>query len=695
MLLLLPLALAAGCHRASPPPPASVDPASTAPEAPNQAAEPVIITEPGQPRYVGASTFEPARAAATIPVFAAKADLSNLVNREALSGFGAKHRDLLAANGFVAMPVADETLESVYLRNAADKLPSLLTSDALLCAFDRLADSVRARLEQADLPALLTATVLTLTERCTAQLAAAPSPNLKDAARRNTACFAVAASLLGVPVRVEAGAGAMAQAELALLKAGARAHSEVFGEEIDYALYRPGTGDSRQVRYDAACQWLGLAGWHADAEQPRATRMLLLLIHALGTPPDRALRQMEALADTRHYLVGAEPARLAPAFSAAAAVYSAKRRLADYDDMDRLRAVAKRLRQPLVLLPRPARLDDRVLTALSPASPSGLPSGLLVMQALGQSRAEWLAGTGYAVGAKLPAYAEALRRLRDELAAVDPRRWESDLAHGRLWASAPLDRRPTAGWPAWQQSAAWADKSLLTMLAVWSASRHRPDGAEPGVTVTASTPSTNVPPSYVEPAPDVYARLAQLAQALSIGLRGHGLLDADAETQTDRFTTLCLLAKRLSETELRNESLNAVDLKRLAGIGAELATIGADEDRLARPTMATAVAALGGTKLWEAVGPVQVVYAVVPDRGKLYVARGALLSYHEFTAPALNDTAWRGLVADGTAPGQPEWAASYLLANPFRPGLPTAKAAPFPPPALGAPTPSPPPPSPR
>jgi hypothetical protein len=291
---------------------------------------------------------------------------------------------------------------------------------------------------------------------------------------------------------------------------------------------------------------------------------------------------------------------------------------------------------------------------------------------LDQPRAESLMTDGYAVSAHLPAYREALGTARARLAKLDDAAWRADLPSGRLWAARALP--VGGGGPVWQRTAAWADKTLVTSLAAWAAGRRRaaPGPVAPEV-VEPEAKSADHPPAYVEPAPETYHRLAALAEALAAGLRRHDLLPIEQTARLSALTRFCAFLERVSATELSNHSLAAPDRAELAGGADELERLLLAPD--GRGRRVSALADLGG-QVQAGVGPVLALYVVIPDNGKLYLARGAALSYIECRAEPLDDERWCAMIDEGLAPGQPEWAASFVTANPSEPRLPLAGAPP-------------------
>jgi len=68
--------------------------------------------------------------------------------------------------------------------------------------------------------------------------------------------------------------------------------------------------------------------------------------------------------------------------------------------------------------------------------------------------------------------------------------------------------------------------------------------------------------------------------------------------------------------------------------------------------------------LYEATGTADAMYVLVEIDGKVYLTRGATLSYYEFVNPLgqrLTDEEWQQRLEKGNAPGRPSWMLPLLL----------------------------------
>lgn len=685
VLLALPLALL-GCR----PTPEPVAPATPPVEITVDPDPP--IASPGD---LGRAWFQPAAPyeAVELKVSAAgrrPAKLDDVANLDDFSFLDETARARLAQSGIVATPVPDPTPSDVYRRNSAERRASFVTIDALLDTFDRLADATSELLENGPLPERLSQLTLTMLSRSQAQFETVAGSEWKDAARYNSAYFAMAASLLGVESRVEPGAARLARRELELRAKPARPRgSTLFPYQLSDPTSPEVPTDSTEAitRYRDTLAWYRATPFATDyvdergdrVEATRLHRQLLLLTHALVQPTDEPLRGWRELDQTLAFLDGT-PDGLGPAeiFAAAAAVYGEHRRLRDYDATGKLPEFAARLsavstpgagavgrNQPgrvrVQLFGPPSAPERGVLQPLAELTPPDL--GLALLSALGQPRAaDYLDRTDRPLRV-------ALGQASERAAETEAATWRSSLGSGRLWVVAGLTTQPTSQHPWQQRQPAWQDRLLVTSLATWVSARHRRTGRLGHPTATAPVAPAGEPPvAWLEPEPAALGRLGYLAEALSAGLEQSGLQTPELAAAWRAFGNLLAALEQMARRELAGEALSAGEQEKLAYVGDELRWI---LDGLGAGSEPEAVA----TDLGVGLGPLQVVYAVVPHNGQPYLARGAVFSYLNGlpTDPPWDDATWRRELAGGEAPAQPAWVGSYVIPNRFAPELPGAE----------------------
>lgn len=653
---------------------------------------------------------QPAATQATVPRYTLQANLKQVANLASYPTLTAEERRRLGAVGFVASPTTEPQLDGIYRDALADRRPLFITADVPLYAFHRVLADTRRRLESESLPAALTALTLTLLERSMEQYQVLASVDLKEAARRNLAYLGVAGSLLGIPLELEAGAAALVQQETQRL-AGTAGPDAIFPYAVLVEPASPSSGDERLDRCRRALAWYRGAPLATDytsaAGQPTpawgVVRQLLLLSHALAAPPDAPLGRWHNLADTLRFLDGGGgELDLTAVLVAATEVYGPRRSLRAYEDFAKLQAFAARLADALPpaltppgrepgrpgpvgcrLLDRPRRPDDAIFAELTLPTRREVASGVELFAALGSPRAADLVQHAFRLPALAPRYATIAADLQQRLDAFAPTVWKRDLAWARLWAAVPLDPPTTKGRPAFQQSAAWRDRALLTTLANWAASRCRPPLAPPGAPAPQVLPEplAQPPVAYVEPVPEVYSRLRWLSARTVTGLEAHGLLTDPMRATHRGLQDLCTLLQTVAERELRNDSPTLAERQQLAAVGHRLhdLTTGLDPTlppaEQALPDFATLPTDEGRRRAAVGLGPALRMLVVVPDAGRFYLATGALLSYLEARLPAtptLDRATWLELMGGEQPPGLPAWCATAVAASESGP-QPTAQ----------------------
>lgn len=221
--------------------------------------------------------------------------------------------------------------------------------------------------------------------------------------------------------------------------------------------------------------------------------------------------------------------------------------------------------------------------------------------------------------------------------------------------------------PSFMQSKEWTDKKLLTALGTWTELRH-------DTTLYAKQSSTGYissvyPPSgYVEPVPKVYARLASLSKMLLDGLTERCLISSELNEKLSHLHRLLLRLKTISEKELASQPLNETEETTIRVIGNALRSLEriGDEKDTDRAALIADVHTDPNDEiaLEVATGNPMVLFVAVPTpNGSVYLARGAIYSYHEFAVPMnqrMTDEEWWELVDSSDCPDMPNWVQSFV-----------------------------------
>jgi hypothetical protein len=291
--------------------------------------------------------------------------------------------------------------------------------------------------------------------------------------------------------------------------------------------------------------------------------------------------------------------------------------------------------------------------------PRVFPKGLDVAAVLGSSRAYEILLDVYGEG-RYANYQEQMEKLRNEFGQLPQEQWVENLYWSWLYALRPLLEIKGEGYPVFMQNQGWVDKDINTFLGSWTELRHDTIlYAKQSYTLKATgiMPEPEVVKGYVEPQPEVYARLAALAKQMRVGLEGRGLLDVEYVDKLERLESLLLSLKTMAEKELAGEALSEEEYELIRNIGGILEGITTFSAKVKEEITSEADERMAvvadvhtdtntGQVLEEGVGDAFTIYVIAPVEGQLVATQGGIFSYYEFTQPMsdrLTDEAWQKL----------------------------------------------------
>ncbi len=360
-------------------------------------------------------------------------------------------------------------------------------------------------------------------------------------------------------------------------------------------------------------------------------------------------------------------------------------------------------------------LDESIFTRLTynrvGENPEGgkrlLPNGLDVPAAFGSDAAlgllEDMGATAYA------GYPEHLEALRAEVAEAPAETWLTSLYSQWLLMLRPLTAAHGEGYPPFMQSDAWARKDLQSFLGSYAELKH--DTILYAKQMMAEGGGGGLDPrddrGYVEPEPELFARLASLVEATIAGLSGYGLLgEADAQN-LGILRELAARLEAIARKELVNELPTDEEFELIRSFGVQIehfwqevhkndvaegeylttfefpsaivADVASDPNgqvirsfgvqiehfwqevhkndvaegeylttfEFPSAIVADVASDPNGQVLEVGTGEVSTIYAVVPVDGVLRLASGSVYSYYEFPWPMsdrLTDSAWLRLL---------------------------------------------------
>ncbi|MFW9786129.1 MAG: DUF3160 domain-containing protein [Candidatus Thorarchaeota archaeon] len=653
------------------------------------------------------------------PTYVVNPGLSNVVNLDQYSSLPSEVSQMIVENGFAVTSQSPfKHIHEILVYNDERGIPSFVSSDAVLHAYHVLYDLALREIEVYSFWDLLRNLTDSLLDVTFSQYETASEGRWQDAALRNLMFFAVAMSLIDnewvIPGTFPAEVEPAVENVLTLIEGHSSMTAAWFmGYLEDFTQFVPRGHYTRSVtlqRYFKAMMWYGRVSFRLQPEKPptlneagkdytaQAILLSLALTHNVsgisGTPV--GLDIWDALYEPTAFFVGAAD-DLVPAeyLSLIESIYGTEIDIADLDNetfLEQFIEEALELREPLILghpmmpgddlaqtmglrfmgqryIPDSYILSqlvyDNVGTLLNPRL---MPKGLDVMAAFGSNRAwDLLEDDKNYVN-----YVSQMKMLWNQIGNMTADEWTQNLYYLWLYSLLPLLSEPGEGYPFFMQSDAWVDKQLSTALASWTELRHD--------TILYAKQSygtlTGLPPQikgYVEPVPNLYARLASLCQMMITGLDSRSLLSSLISEKLGDLLEFLLSLQAISIKELEGTTLNDTEYRVIQNSGyilEKIVTFPHDSELLSNEDKDMAVIAdvhtdpNSGEVLEEAVGRPMVILVAVKIEGDVILTRGAVFSYYEFTWPMNDrptDESWQDMLDQGTEPSQPVWTTSFIV----------------------------------
>jgi hypothetical protein len=693
-----------------------------------------FLTHPNEPVYTidnivtsSFADFEPHEEIfiPNAPLYTVNPGLSNVADYGLIGTLPADLISKIENNGFAAATQIEyEQIHEILELNDDAGIPSFVSSDAVLHAFHVLYDLALREVEVYsfwDLIGNLTASML---DSSFAQYLAAPEGRWKDAALRNMMFFTVALKLIDNSYMIPPAFPLQIDIEVANVLTLIEAHDTMTDEWFqeyaeDFTQFVPRghyTRSETLERYFLAMMWYGRVSLRLQPNLPelpnekgmdntaQAILISLALMDEISTMPAgiTGYDLWDAIYEPTVFFVGAADDLLPTEYlELVHSIYGSEITIPDLDDdvlLGNFIDAALELREPTILghlIPEDSTLtqtmglrfmgqryipDSYILGQLvyknvgTMLNPRLMPMGLDVMAALGSDRAWELLEPEKAYAN----YESQMNMLWDMVANITDAEWTSNLYYLWLYSLLPLLSDPGEGYPFFMQSEAWVDKQLSTALGSWAELRHDTIlYTKQSYTVpTVIAPPPPPPKGYVEPVPQVYARLASLCKMMIDGLDSRSLLSSIIANKLDSLYDLLLHLQTISIKELEGTSLDEEDNELIEGIGALLGgivkmpryadqfsfTTDTDDDMAVIADVHTDPNY--GEVLEEAVGRPMVIYVAVLIDGQLVLTRGGIFSYYEFTWPMddrLTDEAWQVMLTEGDAPPLPTWTSSFVV----------------------------------
>jgi len=609
----------------------------------------------------------------------------------------------LETYGFVFVDEGYEDIYDIY----EDDLPKFITTDICLHAYHVLYDISLRVLEGTHFTEDYEIMLQTLRKDQSTLYGTVSETSVQDALLKNIAYLTVILYLLDNTTTVPSNVNTTVVNELANIEAGERASSFIFGYEEDYTQYKVRghyTRNDLLGRYFKAMMYAGRMGFllQSPTGDPEMgidhTRMALLLISSfnstIGTESEMVWDYWDRIYEPTVFYVGSSDDLTALEYFQIWKNFSSPQggQLADDSLILKIIDEAKTYRKPKINsmfvfdtedhenIPQGFRLmgqrfipDSYIFQQLVHNKVGGrlFPNGLDVFSVFGSSRAAFHLQEE---NQTYPDYNSQIQKLCKEFGNLTNYDWTQNLYWLWLYSLFPLLESPTEGYPGFMLNTAWLDKTLMTALSSWAELRHDTIlYAKQSYTFRTSVPPPTLQ-GYVEPYPELYARLSSIVSLMKNGLESRGLTIENFSPKLDQMADIFDRLVELSIRELENQKLNESDLDFISNAGKTIAEVASFNDPSAEPLVneaddRTAIIAdvhtdpNTGQVLEVGTGNPFVIYVIVQDHtGKLFLTRGGTFSYYEFKnqmRERLTDEEWHEML-DTNPPDLPIWISESL-----------------------------------
>lgn len=627
----------------------------------------------------------------SLPVVPIAPDLSN-VNFQGLS-VSDEVKALLAQYGFALVKEGYKDIFAFYDDDFSPDTPKFITTDLCLHAFHILYDTMLQKIEYSQFYDTFKVLITKLLESQEDLYKSVHNEIVKTAVKKNMAYLAVILKLLDDTSDIPSTVKELVTEEIDNINAGSFALSPIFNYVEDYSQYKPRghyTNNATLERYFKAMMYTGRMTFmlkepsgDPNIEQ---TRMALLLISSLNdTLGGKQLWDYwDRLYEPIKFFVG-DSDDLTPKeyYQLWLEIGQPKGdQLVDEQTIQAFISLAENYRPPKINsmlidnmrnasdIPVGLRLLGQRFTPdayifqqlVDPFVPGRLmPTVLDIFAVLGSTRAEEFALNQ---SSSYTNFEEQLNKLKGEFANITIETWANNLYMLWTYSLLPLLEPKGEGYPFFMQSNAWTDKALLTAMGSWTELKHD----------TILYAKQSYPPrgvnhmhNYIEPYPELYARLASLTRLLRNGLSIRGLMAEPFISKLEEAENIFANLSILSIRELENDPFTDEDygfINVLADKLVELAKFFTGE--YGHYTTSSRMALVAdvftdpntGKVLEVATGDPYTIYVVVQDsENNLYLTKGGTYSYYEFTQPLterLTDDEWYNIL-DTNPPQLPEW----------------------------------------
>ena len=641
-------------------------------------------------------------------------NMDNLINPFQLKEFDSKLYNMLGKNGFAIVPAEHNQLFHVYEKNDYADFPSFVTTDLYLQLFHLYFDCVLRDVEEKHLDSLM----IVFSSQMEAEmktLTSSQDAEVKAAAEFGQAWFAVAswlfshdkapasAATLNVPEAYKK----MVMEEITKAFDAENGYSDMLEyfppeEMFGYSLFRPRGHYTRSKvcsRYFRGMMWLQTA--HFGTNKPSKMKQIALIANVFNQQPKlRAI--YNKVSEPITYLMGTPDNvtilqvanRIKEMGLPIEQLLSSRKEMAnltkDIEEIAKrqMRIELKKTRGSkyvVDIMPQRYQPDAEALITTtdqdSPVSLRPCPKGLDWMAVMGLPGAERILIDELKETQRWAGFPKALTTARKKDATTP---WDACVANQWMYTLQSLGDTAQS-LPYFMHSPQWQKKNLNTALASWAELKHdailyakQPMLAECG----DGGPEPPVVKGYVEPNVKFWEKAIALVTRMDKVLTTYNLQTEKAKAVYERIKEMAEFCRDISKKELNGGKITDEEYNQIEIIGSTVENISlelvSEDNQMLQgwsdvvstdkkvAVVADVFTAAGENVaiddmcvLYEGVGPAYEIYVVVEIDGSLYLTRGSVFSYREFTRlmsdPRMTDEEWQEELKKSPTGGTPSW----------------------------------------
>ncbi len=608
----------------------------------------------------------------------------------------------LGQNGFVISENNNIQLFHTYEENDYHQIPNFVTTDMYMQLFHMYFGYILRQTEQDKLLPLATEIARKMSLELRRQAIEFKDETWKKAANRMSTFYAIAYSVFtDNKMTVPNGYHTDYVEEIRKINAAKSQTSKFLKYELvefPYDLFKPRghyTRNKKLIKYFKGMMWLQTATFCLDDNESFIGSVLSA--EALNT--SQLLRsEYQSLTAPIDFLIGL-PDNVS--FLDVAEVMTKNRInvancIASTTELQRLRAECEVLARKknrikpdvhlscedkINFLPQRYLPDNEVLQAMydrkSQVSKRAYPKGLDVLSAFGSSSAKDLLLGELEEDKNWSAFSENMIKVTEKV------KGRSDKTVYNQWIESLVEMQKTPdNAPYFMLNKQWEKKDLNAALASWAELKHdallyaeQPIAAECG----GGGPPSPYTVGYVEPNIVYWQEVLNLIEFTQDLLQQNKLLTEECARITEKMKENAQFLLNISEKELAGVKLKEIEYRQIERIGSAFEWItldlvrekgqfltgwddvrGADKSISVVADVFTSNHSNNPNKgiLHVGTGPVDDIYVLVEIEGYLYLTKGAVFSYREFTLPLgnrLTDEEWQKMIDNHQAPEPPKW----------------------------------------